>query len=71
MQGDILRLRSRQEVPCDCLLLYAAGCSGICYVSTANIDGETTLKPRIPVETLGQTEAANFRAELFADKPSK
>lgn len=42
--GDILCVRQDEEFPADMVLLYASGEEGNCYVSTANLDGETNLK---------------------------
>ena len=47
--GDIIRLSSDDEVPADILLLNASDENGICYVSTASLDGETNLKQKQPV----------------------
>ena len=50
MVGDILRVRNRETVPCDVVLIDVAptvGVSeGVCFVETKSIDGETNLKSR-------------------------
>jgi len=42
--GDILVVRDGEEFPADLVPLYCSGDEGTCYVSTANLDGETNLK---------------------------
>lgn len=42
--GDILVLKSEEELPADLVPLACSGVAGQCYVSTANLDGETNLK---------------------------
>ena len=42
--GDIVEIPSDQEFPCDLLLLYSDTEDGLCFVTTANLDGETNLK---------------------------
>eukprot|EP00928_Gymnodinium_smaydae_P062190 TRINITY_DN4610_c0_g1_i1.p1 TRINITY_DN4610_c0_g1~~TRINITY_DN4610_c0_g1_i1.p1 ORF type:complete len:1745 (+),score=408.37 TRINITY_DN4610_c0_g1_i1:493-5235(+) len=42
--GDVLMLVSEEEVPADLVPLASSGEDGLCYVSTASLDGETNLK---------------------------
>jgi len=42
--GDMLLVSQDEEFPADVVPLYCSGDSGNCYVSTANLDGETNLK---------------------------
>merc|ERR1719424_2680930 len=42
--GDLLIVRADNEFPADIVPLACSGDEGTCYVSTANLDGETNLK---------------------------
>lgn len=44
--GDFVYVRNNEEIPCDMLLLAVSGQADNCYVTTANLDGETNLKSR-------------------------
>ena len=44
--GDILRVEEDDSFPCDLVLLSAANDEGKCFITTANLDGETNLKVR-------------------------
>ncbi|KRZ66737.1 putative phospholipid-transporting ATPase VD [Trichinella papuae] len=47
--GDIIFLSCNEVVPADILLLNSADSAGVCYIETANIDGENSLKQRVVV----------------------
>ena len=42
--GDIIRVESEEPFPADIVLLASSEPEGLCYIETANLDGETNLK---------------------------
>lgn len=42
--GDVIRVEKDEELPADIVPLWSSGDRGTCFVSTANLDGETNLK---------------------------
>lgn len=54
--GTLVRVKRGREVPADIVLLCSAGETGKCFVTTANLDGETNLKTlRVPPPLVGYT----------------
>lgn len=45
--GDVLEIRNRENIPADLVMLSCSDPNGTCFVMTANLDGETNLKPRV------------------------
>ncbi|XP_073831770.1 phospholipid-transporting ATPase IF-like [Musca autumnalis] len=58
--GDLVVVRADCDVPCDVVLLYSSDKSGKCFVTTANLDGETNLKTLTIPRTLPQISDSNF-----------
>lgn len=44
--GELLKINKDEEFPADMVLLKSSKDSGIAYVDTMNLDGETNLKER-------------------------
>ncbi|XP_052123008.1 phospholipid-transporting ATPase IF-like [Frankliniella occidentalis] len=42
--GDLVLVGCDQDVPCDMILVASSHCNARCYVTTANLDGESNLK---------------------------
>ncbi|XP_076013152.1 phospholipid-transporting ATPase VD isoform X2 [Genypterus blacodes] len=65
--GDFVRLSCNDIIPADLLLLYSSDPRGLCYIETANLDGETNLKQRRVVSDV-LTQGAEFTPASFQSR---
>lgn len=72
--GNIIRLKSEEDVPADFVLLSSSEPEGVCYIETANLDGETNLKiKQSKSETnklMTPSELAGLSATLISEAPN-
>ena len=78
MIGDIILVNENQFLPADIVILDSNYEDGLCYVETATLDGEKTLKPKFPhIETINMLKEnendykkiINIEGECISDLP--
>lgn len=72
--GDFVKIRSDEPFPADIIICATSEDEDVCYVETKNLDGETNLKSRHNVASLGHLRSAadcvnGGRYRVDADKP--
>ncbi|KAJ1723237.1 hypothetical protein LPJ53_002402 [Coemansia erecta] len=73
--GDLLRIEKDEWIPADCIVIASTGFDGTCFVETAALDGETTLKQKQALDvTNGEIQTpeqlAAFNAFTYIEAPS-
>ncbi|RVE65444.1 hypothetical protein OJAV_G00116530 [Oryzias javanicus] len=73
--GDVVRLKKNDFIPADLLLLSSSNPNSLCYVETAELDGETNLKfkmgLRVTDEMLQEErQLAGFNALIECEEPN-
>lgn len=72
--GDIVRVESEEPFPADIVLLASSEPEGLCYIETANLDGETNLKIKQALpETAGMvspSELSRLGGKVRSEQPN-
>jgi phospholipid-transporting ATPase len=72
--GDVVRVDSEQPFPADLVLLASSEPEGLCYIETANLDGETNLKIKqaIPktAHLVSPTDLSRLDGKLRSEQPN-
>ncbi|KAJ3240658.1 hypothetical protein HDU81_003242 [Chytriomyces hyalinus] len=73
--GDIIRIKDREFVPVDLIVLSSSNAGGVCFVETSNLDGETNLKQRQALKCTSDTihdiaSLASYHAMIHTESPS-
>uniref|UniRef100_A0A673YF97 Phospholipid-transporting ATPase n=1 Tax=Salmo trutta TaxID=8032 RepID=A0A673YF97_SALTR len=73
--GDVVRLKKNDHIPADILLLSSSNPNSLCYVETAELDGETNLKFKMGLKATDERlqeehQLAQFDAMIVCEEPN-
>ncbi|CAJ1071117.1 phospholipid-transporting ATPase IC [Xyrichtys novacula] len=73
--GDVVRLKKNDFIPADILLLSSSNPNSLCYVETAELDGETNLKFKMGLRVTDERlqherQLADFNALIECEEPN-
>ncbi|XP_040276086.1 phospholipid-transporting ATPase IC [Bufo bufo] len=73
--GDIVRIKKDEFIPADMLLLSSSEPNSLCYVETAELDGETNLKFKMSLEVTDtflqeEQELSKFEGMVECEEPN-
>ncbi|KAL2641929.1 hypothetical protein R1flu_009516 [Riccia fluitans] len=71
--GEMIKIYSNETVPCDIVLLGTSDASGIAYVQTINLDGESNLKSRYAIQETSakHPETGPISGTLICETPNR
>lgn len=72
--GDIVRVESEESIPADLILLASSEPEGLCYIETANLDGETNLKIKQGLtetaDRVSPADLGNMKGTIKSEQPN-
>jgi phospholipid-transporting ATPase len=72
--GDIVKIRNGESLPADIILLNSSEPDGLCYIETANLDGETNLKIKQPrketVHLMDPKVLSGLSGKISSERPN-
>ncbi|CAD5116940.1 DgyrCDS5779 [Dimorphilus gyrociliatus] len=72
--GDVVKVLSNEGIPCDMVMISSSSNDGECFITTANLDGETNLKKfRALLETKSFTNdetLTNLKMKIECEQPT-
>ncbi|KAG0460855.1 hypothetical protein HPP92_021152 [Vanilla planifolia] len=69
--GEVLKIYSNETIPCDIVLLATSDRTGVSYVQTLNLDGESNLKTRYAKQDTLSIPPKSLSAVIRCEQPNR
>ncbi|CAL4914194.1 unnamed protein product [Urochloa decumbens] len=69
--GEVLRVTANETLPCDMVLLSTSDPTGVAYVQTINLDGESNLKTRYAKQETMPTPPEALAGVIKCERPNR
>jgi magnesium-transporting ATPase (P-type) len=69
--GEVLRVTANETLPCDMVLLSTSDSTGVAYVQTINLDGESNLKTRYAKQETLPTPPEALTGVIKCEQPNR
>jgi len=69
--GEIVKIKTNETIPCDIVLLSTSDPTGVAYVQTINLDGESNLKTRYAKQETGSKVQPRYTGLIKCEKPNR
>lgn len=69
--GEVIRISSNETIPCDMVLLSTSDPTGLAFVQTINLDGESNLKTRYAKQETVSTPPETMSGLIRCEKPNR
>ncbi|KAF7053992.1 hypothetical protein CFC21_061769 [Triticum aestivum] len=69
--GDVVRLVANETLPCDMVLVSTSDPTGVAYIQTINLDGESNLKTRYAKQETMSTPPEALAGVIKCEKPNR
>ncbi|EFN58106.1 hypothetical protein CHLNCDRAFT_20630, partial [Chlorella variabilis] len=69
--GDVIVVRDNELFPADLMCLYSSLPENVCFIKTTNLDGETNLKIKKPLDLKGLPDVMALQLNLTAEEANK
>lgn len=69
--GEVVKIKADETIPCDMVLMWTSDPSGIAYIQTMNLDGESNLKTRYSRQETSLMPLGSVSGVIRCEQPNR